>query len=149
MIDPKFIGTGSEPASVEVEKSQIRFFAKTIGEANPIHHDEAAARAAGYRSLVAPPTFAFCLQSMAQSDSGGPSILKRLGVDLSRILHGEQQFTYHAPICAGDTVTFRDRIADIYAKKGGALEFIVNDIEATNDRGEKVVTMRTVIVVRN
>ena len=51
--------------SIEVENYPLRFFATTIGDLDPIRHDEAAARAAGYRSLVAPPTYVSCLINMA------------------------------------------------------------------------------------
>jgi acyl dehydratase len=75
--------------------------------------------------------------------------LDLLKVDLGRVLHGEQSFTYYAPVCAGDRITFRSRIADIYDKKNGALEFIVMDTECRNQNGERVTDMRRSIVVRN
>lgn len=147
MIDKKFIGAETPARSIEVEKYPIRFFAQAIGETNPIHTDEAAAKAAGFRSLVAPPTYAFCLNSMA-SDARS-SLFQEMGVRMERVLHGEQSFTYHKPIVAGDVLTFRSKIADIYDKKSGALEFIVQETPVTNQRGERVVDMRSVIVVRN
>ena len=61
MLDRKNIGRISKPHTVEVEKGRLKFFAKAIGETNPIYTDESAARAAGYRSLPAPPTFIFSL----------------------------------------------------------------------------------------
>ena len=67
MIDRKFIGYRTEPFTVEVEKGRLRMFAKAIGETDPIYTDEAAAQAAGYRSLPVPPTFLFCLE-MEQPD---------------------------------------------------------------------------------
>jgi acyl dehydratase len=150
MIDKKFIGTESPPVSIEVEKYPIKFFALSIGELDPIHHDEAAAKAAGYRSLVAPPTYAFCLNSMAAQGGGARNTLyQQMGVRMERVLHGEQTFTYHKPIVAGDRLTFRQKVSDIYDKKGGALDFIVQDTAVTNQNGERVVDMRTVIVVRN
>ncbi|MBI1211762.1 MAG: MaoC family dehydratase [Alphaproteobacteria bacterium] len=150
MIDKKFIGTESPPVSIEVEKYPIRLFALSIGETNPIHTDEAAAKAAGYASLVAPPTYAFCLNSMAAQGGGARNTLYQdMGVNMARVLHGEQSFTYHKPIVAGDVLTFRPKIVDIYDKKNGTLDFIVQETAVTNQRGERVVDTRTVIVVRN
>jgi acyl dehydratase len=80
---------------------------------------------------------------------GDENIMGRLGVDIGRVLHGEQQFTYGEPIYAGDTITMKTKISDIYDKKGGTLDFIVQDTEAVNQKGEKVGVARTVIVVRN
>ena len=68
---------------------------------------------------------------------------------IARILHGEQGFTYRKTVIAGDTVTVRSRIADIYSKKNGALEFIVKEASAVNQHGETVAELRTVIVVRS
>jgi acyl dehydratase len=109
--------------------------------------NEAAARAAGYRGLVAPPTFAFCLNMMAATEPS--EMLRVLGIDPQKVLHGEQSFTYHSPICAGDVLTFRIRVADIYVKKGGALEFVVQETAVTNLSGQPVVNMRGVTVIRH
>ena len=75
--------------------------------------------------------------------------LDMLKIDLGRVLHGEQIFTYRAPVCAGDSISFRSRITDIYDKKNGALEFIVMDTECRNQNGVHVADMRRSIVVRN
>ena len=72
-----------------------------------------------------------------------------MGVDLGRVLHGEQRFTYLAPVCAGDTVTVRSTIADIYDKKNGALEFLVKDSTVSNQHQVVVATIRAIIVIRN
>lgn len=146
MLDKSFIGFETGARSVGVETGQLKFFAKATNETNPIYFDEEAARAAGHPALPAPPTFLFCLGTMAPGDE---NVLGKLGVNIGRVLHGEQQFTYLKPIYAGDTITLKTRVSDIYDKKGGALDFIVQDTDATNQNGEKVGISRTVIVVRN
>ncbi len=146
MIDRSFIGHEFAPVTVEVEKGRLRFFAKATGNADPTYFDEASARDAGYSSLPAPPTFLFCLEMERENPMDFLDLLK---VDLGRVLHGEQSFTYYAPVCAGDQITFRSRIADIYDKKNGALEFIVMDTECRNQNDERVANMRRSIVVRN
>ena len=65
------------------------------------------------------------------------------------IEHGEQRFDYHAPVCAGDTLRFESKVSDIYDKKGGALEFVVNDTKVTNQLGQHVADLHAVIVVRH
>ena len=145
MIDKKHIGRTFAPTSAEVEKGRLRFFAKAIGETNPIYTDEAEARRAGYASLPVPPTFFFSLE-MEKPDPFG--WMKDVGMDLARLLHGEQTFTYHVPACAGDTLTFDSRIDDIYDKKNGALTFLVKTVKVTNQRGEHVADLRSSIVHR-
>ena len=147
MIDRKHIGVESEPRTIDVEKGQLRFFAKATGETNSIYFDEAAAQAAGHPTIPAPPTFTFSLALGAPAQRG--DVFGDMGVDMGRVLHGEQAFTHHRTIYAGDQITLTTRTSDICDKKGGALEFIVQDTEATNQRGELCTHMRVVTVVRN
>jgi acyl dehydratase len=145
-LDRTQIGRVLPAYSVEVEKGRLRFFAKAIGETNPIYADEQAAQKAGYRSMPIPPTFLFTLE---REDSHRFEYLHALGADLHRVLHGEQSFTYHQVVCAGDVVTFEPRIADIYDKKGGALEFIVLETNVKAADGSAIAELRSVIVLRN
>ena len=146
MIDKKHIGLQLPTVPFEVERGRLRFFAKATGETRPEYLDEAAAKAAGYRDLPAPPTFLMG----ADLDAGTmTTLLDTLGVPIARILHGEQSFTPHAPVCAGDVLSVESKISDIYSKKGGALEFIVKDSTIKDAQGETVVEARSVIVVRN
>ena len=146
MLDRSYIGKSFPPHSVEIEKGQLRFFAKAVGETNPIYTDEDAAKAAGYSSLPAPPTFGLSM-NLAVPDPFAKYI--KMGVDLGRVLHGEQQFEYLGPICAGDTITLNGTIKDIYDKKGGALEFLIEQVTMTNQHGVMVGRMVVTTVVRN
>jgi len=146
MIDRSYIGHKSEPLTVAVEPFQLRLFAKAIGETNPIYLKEEAAKAAGHRNMLAPPTFANSL-SLSQPDPFGH--WPAMGIELAKVLHGEQKFEYFAPICAGDTITLQDEITDIYDKKDGAMEFMVSETTVTNQDGELVGKMTSVLVQRH
>ena len=146
MIDRKWIGHELPASVLPIERSRLQFFAKAIGETDPVYTDAAAARDAGYPDLPAPPTFLFA----AELDSGASNrLLKDLQIPLAKLLHGEQSFSYHRPACVGDTVTVRSTVSDIYDKKNGALEFVVKTSRATNQQGELVAELRTVIVCRH
>lgn len=146
MIDKKWIGHELPASVLPIERSRLQFFAKAIGEADPIYSDAAAARDAGYPDLPAPPTFLFA----AELDSGASDrLLADLQIPIAKLLHGEQSFSYHGAACVGDTVTVRSTVTDIYDKKNGALEFVVKTSRATNQRDELVAELRTVIVCRN
>ena len=146
MIDRNYIGKEFGRLTVAVEAGQLAFFAKAVGETNPIYSDEAAALAAGHKALPAPPTFGFSLMLAAPDPFAW---LAELGVELGRILHGEQKFEYGAQIYAGERITLISRLSDIYDKKGGALEFLCRETRAVNEAGEEAVRMSDVIVVRN
>jgi acyl dehydratase len=146
MIDRKHIGTELPPYTVEVERGRLRFFAQATGQTDPVYSDDAAALAAGHPALPVPPTFLFCLEM----ESPKPGALRELlGLDYSRILHGEQGFTFHRTAYAGERLTFRQRIEDIYDKKGGALEFIVRKTEVSDAQGQPVAELRCVTVYRS
>lgn len=146
MIDKKWIGHELPPAILPIERTRLQFFAKAIGETDPVYTDVTAAREAGYPDLPAPPTFLFA----AELDSGAIDLLlERLEIPLPKLLHGEQSFSYHRPACVGDTVTVRSVIQDIYDKRNGALEFVVKTSHATNQRDELVAELRTVLVCRH
>ncbi len=146
MIDRKWVGYETPASELALDRTRLRFFAKAIGETDPVYTDPAAARAAGYADLPAPPTFLFA----AELDSGAiDTLLAQLDIPLRKLLHGEQSFTYHRAACAGDTISVRSRIEDIYDKKGGALEFVVKTSRATNQQGELVAELRSVLVCRH
>lgn len=146
MLDRQYIGHTMSKFSATVEKGRLRFFAKAIGETDPVYTDEAAAQAAGHPGLPVPPTFLFCLEM----ESPDPAAIRNLlGLDYRRLLHGEQGFTYHRMAYAGDVLSFEQRIEDIYDKKGGALDFVLRKTRVTNQRGEHVADLRTVTVQRN
>ena len=146
MIDKKWIGHELPASVLPIERSRLQYFAKAIGETNPVYTDAAAARDAGYPDLPAPPTFLFA----AESDSGASmALVEALQIPIAKLLHGEQGFTYHRPACVGDTVTVRSTITDIYDKKNGALEFVVKTSRATNQHDDLLAEMRSVLVCRN
>lgn len=146
MLDKRYIGHALPAFEVAVESGRLRFFAKATGQRDPIYSDEAAARAAGHRGLPVPPTFLFCLEMEAPNPA---AMRELLGIDIARVLHGEQQFSYLGMAHAGDVLRFEPRIADIYDKKNGALEFVVRDTRVSKQNGEAVAELRCVTVVRN
>jgi len=146
MLDKNKIGHEFPSFSTDIEKGRLRFFAKAIGETNPIYTDENAAQSAGYQTIPAPPTFMFSV------DLEGPEllpVLKLLDLDIGRILHGSQEFEYLGQIYAGDRITQQSKIVDIFDKKGGALEFVVQESTYTNQSDELVGKAKQTLVYRN
>lgn len=138
-------GKEYEPFTVEVTADQIRRFAEAIGEASDIYRDPAAAREAGYRAIPAPVTFPFALVMFAGQAF---RIVEDSGVEKARSIHGEQSFVYHRDLCAGDTITGRQKVTDIFEKKGGALRFILAETRMENQDGEHVCDLKSTIVLR-
>lgn len=147
MIDKAIIGKTFPSFCALAEAGQLRFFAKAIGEDDPVYFDEIAAREAGHPTIPLPPTFIFSLE-LARPPSHG-SWREEAGVEISRILHGEQHFSYHQMAYAGDTLHFESRITDVYDKKQGALTFIVQESKVSNQHGEHIADIRKSLVHRN
>lgn len=144
-VDETLVGRVFPPHSADVEAGRLRLFAKAIGETRPEYCDEAGARAAGHRALLAPPTFATCLYM----DVPDPfAWFRDLGIDLARVLHGGQEIRCFAPVYAGDRLTFSSRIDAVFHRKRGTLTFIVKATEVANQAGIRVAAFRTTILVR-
>ena len=83
------------PFTVTVERGKIKEFARAIGDLSPFYLDDAVGRASEWGDIVAPPTFPITFRD-ENADTG--VMLRDLGVDISRILHGEQEFEHFKPI---------------------------------------------------
>ena len=147
MVDQSAVGKRFTPVTAHVEPGRLRYFFNTLGETNPVYRDRGAAQADGYTAVPAPPTYLFCLEMM---DAAEPfEFLTALGIDIARVLHGEQRFNYLAPIVVGDTLTFRPRVISVTDKKGGAMTLMVIETEVINQHGVHVADAARTIVVRN
>ena len=132
------------PEPYEVGREAVRAFADAVGEPSPLHRDPEAARAAGHRDVVAPPTFLTALTFRYRSTS--PVTDPALGLDYSRVVHGEQSFALHRPVVAGDVLHVVQQVDEVRAV--GANELVGVTVEVTDDQGEPVATMRSVLVSR-
>ena len=65
----------------------IAAFAAAVGATDPVHTDAEAARAAGYRDVIAPPTLAVRFDQLASREY---VLDPEAGIDYSRVVHGEQ-----------------------------------------------------------
>lgn len=143
-LDRALVGY-EQSATVDVERGRLRMFAHAIGEPDPVFSDLDAAQAAGYPDLPALPTALFGLE-LESSDTF--EVLTRHGADLNNMLHGEQKFTYHEQVHAGEQLTFRSRFVEMYEKSGGALEFVVRHTDVLRD-DVLVAEMDNVAIIRN
>jgi hypothetical protein len=135
------------PYSVTVERGKIKEFARAIGDLSPFYLDDEVAKAGPWGDIIAPPTFPITFRD-ERSDTG--VLLRDLGVDISRLLHGEQEFEHFKPIRPARTYLCRGRITDIYEKAGksGPMAFVLREITVTDSDNDIVAVMRQTTVVR-
>jgi acyl dehydratase len=122
------------PHEYEVGTEKIREYAHAVGESNPVHLDREAARAAGFRDVVAPPMFAVVYSWGAL---GAAVLDPEVGVDFARLVHGGQEFVWGEPVCAGDLISTEASVKDVYERAGNG--FFIFESVSRNQDGEEVV----------
>jgi acyl dehydratase len=143
-LDQSFIGRKYPPTPpYEVGREKIREFADAIGDHNPAYRDVDAARALGYPDVIAPPTFPVVLSMRAGAQVVGDP---ELGLDYSRVVHGEQRFVYVRPVRAGDRLTVTVTVENIRTAGGNDLLTTRGDISTVD--GEPVLTAYSTLVSR-
>lgn len=147
-LDKSFVGKSFPPFSFEVDKSKIRELAQALGDQNPVFYDDRAAQAAGLPGVVAPPTFPTLFKMWGEG--GSSPHIKAMGGNVLRLLHGGEEFEYHALIRPGDVITGQTRVVSVDEKEGrsGHLDIVVFQTDYYNQHGELVVIGRTTIIIR-
>ena len=131
----------------EVCRAKILEYVAAVDDRNPMHADATAARALGYRDLVAPPTFASVFATTPiRRAVADPSWVARAGIDPARVLHGEQAFDFQRPIHPGDRLIVQAIVAEAYEKRDMA--FLVVATRVDTERGERVLEGRSTLVLR-
>ncbi|GGK94743.1 UPF0336 protein [Salinibacterium xinjiangense] len=143
-VNPDIQGRVFAPtAPYLVGREKVREFARAVFASSPLNFDVAAAAAAGYSDLVAPPTFPVVVQEatlaqlLAEPDAG---------IDFSRVVHGEQRFSYTRPIIAGDELTATLAVTSVKSLGGNSM--VTAESTIVDARGSHVVTAISTLVVR-
>ena len=132
-VNRQAVGKTYEPVVYAVGREKIREYARAVGETNPVHLDLAAARAAGYTDLVAPPMFAV----VYSAPSVGPPIFDpEIELNFAMMVHGGQEFVWGPLVVAGDEVTTTASVKDISERDGRG--YYVFESVSVNQRGEEV-----------
>jgi len=157
MADKSKLGFSFPAYTFVAERGKMKEFAIAISQKentvgiNPLYIDSQAAKAAGYQDIIAAPTFTTCC--MLWAGGGLLSRISDLGIDLFRLLHGEEAYEYFAPIYPNDSLTSVTKVVDIYQKEkkdkpGKFMDFTILETITTNQEGQTVVITRTTLVER-
>ncbi|GGY76160.1 MULTISPECIES: MaoC family dehydratase N-terminal domain-containing protein [Streptomyces] len=143
-LDQSFVGRTYPPTpAYEVGREKIREFAEAVGDPHPAYVDAEAARALGHADVIAPPTFVFSITYRA---AGEVVQDPQLGLDYSRVVHGDQKFSYVRPVRAGDRLTVTSTIEGIKSLAGNDILDVRGDVH--DEAGELVVTTLMKLVAR-
>jgi acyl dehydratase len=142
-VNTEAVGKTYAPTVYAVGREKIREYALAVGETNPLHLDPAAARAAGFRDVVAPPMFCvvYCGQSL------GPAIFDpEVGINFALMVHGGQEFVWGPLVVAGDEITTTVSVKSIEERAGNG--FYAFESQSVNQDGETVCTGTWTNIVR-
>jgi acyl dehydratase len=143
-INPAYAGRTFDPSEpYEVSRVKIAEFATAIGDASPLCRDRAAAQAAGYPDVVAPPTFAIVITA---ANSARLIADPDLGVNYAMVVHGQQSFAYDRPLRAGDVVVAQTTIESIRQVRSLTTMATVTEISTVD--GEHVCRAHSTLVER-
>lgn len=144
MVNPDVQGRVYPPTEPYlVGREKVREFARAVLSESPLHHDPEAARTAGFADVVAPPTFPIVVQDLTLQQLLAD---EEAAVDFSRVVHGDQRFTYSRPIVAGDELTGTMTVTSV--KQLGGNSMVTSSTEIVDAAGEHVVTAVSALVVR-
>jgi acyl dehydratase len=149
MLDTSKIGHSFPSFTIEVERCKIHELALAIGDDNPVYHSREAAQAAGYQDVPLYPTSPTVFNFWGNTDQG--SQLKSAGINVMRILHGEEEYDYLTPIYPGDTLTGVTTIIsgkNRQGRDGSSMDILTTETRYTNQHHQHVLSARTTIVVR-
>jgi acyl dehydratase len=146
-INTALKGKEYPPFAVTVERGKIKEFARAIGDLSPFYLDDAVGRASPWGDIIAPPTFPTTFRDDSRDTA---AFLAELGTDISRLLHGEQEFEHRKPIRPGETYVVHTKVEDIYEKTGrsGPMAFVVRRATVVDADGDIVSIIRHITVVR-
>lgn len=147
------IGQESDPWTYEVTTTSVRAFARGVGYTDPVYFDVNAAKAAGYRSLPAPPTYlgtpVFIPGRSDDTFSNPREGQPRVNHGLKNVLDGATEVDYYEDICAGDTLTGVSRVADLRVSDSKAIgKMLIVSIETryTNQSGKLAALLRSQVI---
>ncbi len=143
-LDPTLPGRTFPPTRPrDVSRDDVSGFAAALGETDPVHHDVAAARAAGHRDLPGPPTFPVVVAFEAMTALlADPAV----GIELHDVVHATQRFEAARPVYAGDVLTATLTVESVRTAAGTELVATRSDV-ATVD-GEHVCTAHATLAHR-
>jgi acyl dehydratase len=128
----------------DVTKRDIKRFSQAIGETNPIHFNEDYAKSTKYGTIIAPPLFCqmFTFEDVPADrlPGDGSPIEIDVPIPAQRTVGGASSYEIFQPVKAGDQITAKSTLRDVFTKEGrsGRLYFVVVETEFSNQRKEPV-----------
>ena len=148
MINKNLANTKFDEFSFPVERGKIKEFAGAICDKNPIYTDPKYATSKGFQDVLAPVTFPMTFVFHVTSENAVLETMQKLGMDV----HGEIEFIYERPICAGETLHAVISVGDIYektGKRGGIMTFVEHKTIFYDTSNKPVIIVRNTFIEKS
>jgi acyl dehydratase len=145
-INYNALGKQTPWVETTVTQQQINALCDALDDHNPLFRDQAVAKGTAYGGVIAPPTFINLFRERKTE-----LVLGELEVDLPKLLHGEQDITYYAPVRPGDRVLHRVKVIDVGRRKSktyGELDHFTVLITVKGLDGKKLIEATQLFFVR-
>lgn len=142
LYDASVIGVEVDVGRREITAEHILAYCTAVGDTNPLYTDPAAAAAGPYGAIVAPP-------AMVTAAATEPGLDPKVTFG-NTTFNGGQHCEFRALVLAGDVISARSAVHEIYEKTGrtGRMLFVVRRTTYTNQRGETVAVIDSSTVHR-
>lgn len=139
------------PAREPLGEASIRYFALAMGDTNPLYVDDAYARAAGYASVIAPPTLIVetCQYAHRPPDKDGYIGHEwHLDVPGCRLIRGGNDYEFVRPVLPADRIDVTWTLESIVEKPSsrGGTQLFVTSVARYRSAGELVAVNRETLV---
>lgn len=145
-IKKEMEGTVLEKFEFPVEKGKIKEFADAICDTNLVYRDSDYARKNGFNDRLMPVTYPISFVFHVSSENLIHDSMAKLGMNVAKSVHGEIEFIYERPVCAGETLNGEIRVGKIYekeGKRGGKMTLVEIEVDY-RDKSDK-----TAVLIRN
>lgn len=149
MANMNFANTKLDSFDFPVERGKIKEFANAICDPNPVYNDKDYALKRGFADVIIPVTFPMTFVFQQSSENAVLEAMQKLGMDPARSVHGEIEFIYERPVCAGETLRVEIGIGNIYekaGKRGGTMTFVEHETRFSDSAGHAVITVRNIFI---
>lgn len=138
----KLVGKEFVRREQQVTRDLLLEYADLMGAKHPIYLDPKAARARGYRDIIAMLTFLIAESSL-------PLVPPEIPFAGSGLNAG-YDCAFYQDVYPGDTLTYSTCITDLYEKTGrsGTMHFVIRETTVTNQHHETVALIRNPFILR-
>ncbi|MCB1202073.1 MAG: MaoC family dehydratase N-terminal domain-containing protein [Leptospiraceae bacterium] len=142
-LSKEIVGQKLPPFKFDVERGKVAEFCTAIGETNPVYTNIEEAKKAGYDDTPIPLTFQTTFTFWGYTEFWND--LGKMGIDIQKLLHMKEEYTYHKPIYPGTTVTCSLEVTDV---KTGKMNMVTFGGSFSDKDGNPFITSQMAIVIR-